>query len=67
MRLIDLEGDTNFTLQNQSPVKVKSLGFFFSPSLFTLPTASRFSRVDDFHALLCFARSIIPEKKMDYS
>ena len=54
MRLIDLEGDTNFTLQNQSPVKIKSLGFFFSPSLFTLPTASRFSRVGWFSRALVF-------------
>ena len=26
MRLIDLEGDTNFTLQNQSAVKGEKLG-----------------------------------------
>ena len=26
MRLIDLEGDTNFTLQNQSAVKGQKLG-----------------------------------------
>ena len=46
MRLIDLEGDTDFTLQNQSAVKGQNgLGFVCSPSFFSLPAACRlFSR-----------------------
>ena len=45
MRLIDLEGDTNFTLQNQSAVKGKKLWFVCSTSFFSLPAACRlFSR-----------------------
>ena len=42
MRLIDLDRDTNFTLQNQSAVtRVKSLGFVCSPSFFSLSAACR--------------------------
>ena len=45
MRLIDLEGDTNFALQIGRPWRVKSLGFVCSPSFFSLPAACRiFSR-----------------------
>ena len=46
MCLIDLEGDTSFSLQNQSAVKGQKLGLcLLSPSFFSLPAACRlFSR-----------------------
>ena len=48
MRLIDLEGDTNFTLQNQS-----------LPTTYTSP----FLAWGDFHVRSGFTRSTIPEEK----
>ena len=60
MRLIDLEGDTNFTLQNQSTVKGDAHIFliFLSPR-----RVSPFLAWGDFHARSRFARSTIPEEK----
>ena len=52
--LIDLKGDKNFTLQNQLPWRVKSLGFVCSPSFFSLPTASHLSHVGLFLWVLTF-------------
>ena len=55
MRLIDLEGETNFTLQNRSNSsvnwRVKILGFVYGSSFFSLPTAFRLSRVGWLHVL----------------
>ena len=54
----------SFTLQNQSAVKGKSLGFVCSPSFFSLPTASRLSRVGWFSRALAFRSLYNPWEKM---
>ena len=64
MRLIDLEGDTNFTLQNQSAVKGQKLGLCLQSLIFLSPRrVSPFLAWGDFHARSRFARSTIPEEK----
>ena len=64
MRLIDLEGDTNFTLRNQSAVKGQKLGLCLQSLIFLSPRrVSPFLAWVDFHARSRFARSIIPEEK----
>ena len=63
MRLIDLEGDTNFTLQNQSAVKGQKLGLCLQSLIFLSPRrVSPFLAWGDFHARSRFARSSIPEE-----
>ena len=64
MSLIDLEGDTNFTLQNQSAVKGRKLGLCLLSLIFLSPRrVSPFLERADFHARSSFARSTIPEEK----
>ena len=64
MSLIDLEGDTNFTLQNQSAVKGRKLGLCLLSLIFLSPRrVSPFLEWADFHARSSFARSTIPEEK----
>ena len=64
MRLIDLEGDTNFTLQNQSAVKGQKLGLCLQSLIFlSLRRVSPFLAWGNFHARSRFARSTIPEEK----
>ena len=64
MLLIDLEGDTNFTLQNQSAVKGQKLGLCLQSLFFLSPRCvSPFLAWVDFHARSRFARSTIPEEK----
>ena len=55
MRLIDLKGDTNFTLQNQSAVRGQKLGL--------CPPRLEFFAWGDFHARSRFASSTIPDEK----
>ena len=51
MSLIDLEGDTNFTLQNQSAVKGRKLGLSLLSLIFPSPRrVSPFLEWADFHA-----------------
>ena len=64
MRLIDLEGDKNFTLQNQSAVKGQKLGLCLWSLIFLSPRrVSPFLAWGDFHARSRFAHSTIPEEK----
>ena len=67
MRLIDLEGDTSFTLKNQSAVKGQKLGLCPEVSVvphFPLsPPCLVFLTWGDFHVPSRFARSTIPERK----
>ena len=64
MRLIDLEGDTNFTLQNQSAVKGQQLRLCLYPLIFLSPRrVAPFLAWIDFHTRLRFARSTIPQEK----
>ena len=56
MHLIDLEGDTNFTVQNQSAVKGQMLGLCLPPRLALLAWGN-------FHVCSRFARSTIPKEK----
>ena len=63
-RLIDFKGYTNFTLQNQSDVTVKSLGFVWSPLFFSLRAASRLSWVGWFSPALAFRSLYYPCGKM---
>ena len=64
MRLIDLEGDTNFTLQNQSAMKGQKLGLCLQSLIFLSPRrVSPFLAWGDFHARSRFARSTISLRK----
>ena len=64
MRLIDLEGDTNVTLQNQSAVKGQKLGLCLWSLIFLSPRrVSPFLAWGNFHVPSCFARSTILEEK----
>ena len=64
MCLIDLEGDTNFTLQNQSAVKGQKLGLCLQSLIFlSSRRVSPFLAWGYFHAHSRFARSTISEEK----
>ena len=66
MRLMDLETDTNFTLQNQSAMKGQKVGLCLQSLIFPSPRCVLpFLAWDDFHARLRFARSTIPEEKWE--
>ena len=64
MRLIDLEGDTNFTLQNQSAVKgQKAWALSVVPHISLSRPHLAFLAWGDFHARSRFARSTIPKER----
>ena len=64
MGLIDLEGDMNFTLQNQSAVKGEKLGLCLQSLIFLSPRRmSLFLTWGDFHVLSHFGHSTIPQEK----
>ena len=63
MRLINLEGDTNFTCQNQSAVEGQNLRLCLLSLILLFPRrVSPFLQWGDFHARSSFARSTIPEE-----
>ena len=68
MRLIDLEGDTNFTLQNQSAVKGQKLGLCLQSLIFLSPRhVSPFSRGVIFTRALVSLAQLSLRKNGDYS
>ena len=68
MRLIDLEGDRNFTLQNQSAVKGQKLGLCLQSLIFLSPRMQRvaFSRVGWFSLAHAFRSLYYPWGKMGH-